>query len=280
MVRACSPLSKSHTLTVSCRRRRWPATCRRPSSPRPGRDACGPRTTLTNLPVGTSQILTNLSAPQVASILSSGLKQTPKTVSLWPFLMSTTSLPVAASKTFTSPSSVGAPPPVARSLPLLEKARATTRSAKPVMRLRSLPVCASQRITSWKLPLAMVFAVGAVGQRLDQRQMGGLDRLAVRRLEIRVDEAADVGAGAGVVDVDLVAARGDDGRLVGADGDAANRVHAGRRQRTDDLRPLVGDGRRLGALVDPELDEGQLFRRQRLLALAAACTVSRSGRTA
>ena len=113
----------------------------------------------------------------------------------------------------------------------------------------------------------MSLAVGAVGQRLDQRQVGGLDRLAVRRLEVGVDEAADVGAGAGVVDVDLVAARGDDGRLVGADGDAANRLHAGRRQGQDDLRPLVGARRRLGALVDPELDEGQLLRRQRLFPL-------------
>ncbi len=97
--------------------------------------------------------------------------------------------------------------------------------------------------------------------------MGGLGRLAVRRLEVGVDEAADVGAGGGVVEVDSVAARGGDDRLVGTDGDAAHRLDVGRRQRHDDLGPLVREGRRLGALVDPELDEGQLFRRQRRLAL-------------
>jgi len=91
------------------------------------------------------QTLTNLSAPQVASLVPSGLKQTPNTVSLWPFLISVTFLPVARSMILISPSSVAGPPPVARSLLLGEKDRATTRSAKSVIFFRSAPVCAGGR---------------------------------------------------------------------------------------------------------------------------------------
>src|SRR4051794_36244449 len=159
IVRACSPFSKSHTLIVLSA----PALASSlPSAFQPtSRTWCvWPSNDLTNFPDGTSNTFTNLSAPQVASLVPSGLKQTPNTVSLWPFLMSTTSLPVGISKTLISPSSVGAPPPVASSLPLPENARATTRSAKPVSFCFSLPVCASQTATSWKLPLTRVLPSG------------------------------------------------------------------------------------------------------------------------
>src|SRR3954451_17337607 len=75
-----------------------------------------PSNDLRNLPDGTSHTLTNLSAPQVASLVESGLKQTPSTVSECGAFRSMTGLP-PASKILTSPSSVGAPPPVARNLP-------------------------------------------------------------------------------------------------------------------------------------------------------------------
>src|SRR5436305_14926455 len=79
-----------------------------------------PSNDLRNLPDGTSHTLTNLSAPQVASLVESGLKQTPSTVSECGAFNSTTDLPEAASRILTSPSSVGMPPPVARYLPLAE----------------------------------------------------------------------------------------------------------------------------------------------------------------
>ena len=72
-----------------------------------------PSNALMNLPSGIENALTNLSAAHVASLVPSGLKQTPNTVSLWPFLMSATAFHVAVSNTLISPSSVGAPPPVA-----------------------------------------------------------------------------------------------------------------------------------------------------------------------
>src|SRR5262245_2400171 len=92
-----------------------------------------PSNCLRNLPDGTSQTLTNLSAPQVASLELSGLKQAPQPVSLWPLLISKAGLPVAASKTLISPSSVGAPPPAARHLPSGEYASAVTLSARPAI---------------------------------------------------------------------------------------------------------------------------------------------------
>src|SRR5436305_2120529 len=75
-----------------------------------------PSNDLRNLPDGTSHTLTNLSAPQVASLVESGLKQTPNTVSECGALRSRTGLP-PASKLLTSPSWVGSPPPAARYLP-------------------------------------------------------------------------------------------------------------------------------------------------------------------
>src|SRR5215204_3974459 len=71
-----------------------------------------PSNDLRSLPDGTSHTLTNLSAPQVASLVESGLKQTPSTVSECGALKSNTGFPLG-SKSLTSPSSVAAPPPVA-----------------------------------------------------------------------------------------------------------------------------------------------------------------------
>src|SRR5437016_5662473 len=102
-----------------------------------------------NLPDGISHVLTNLSAPQVASTLPSGLKQTPNTVSLCPDLISTAVLPVATSKTLISPSSVGAPPPTASSLLSGENDSVTTLAAKPPAVCFGTPVAASQIFTSW-----------------------------------------------------------------------------------------------------------------------------------
>ena len=79
-----------------------------------------PSNDFTSFPPGTSNTFTNLSAAAVASSLPSGLNATPNTVSECPPLTSVTCLPVAASKTRISPSSVGAPPPVARYLPSAE----------------------------------------------------------------------------------------------------------------------------------------------------------------
>ncbi len=94
MVRACSPFSKSHTLTVLSP----PALARSlPSAIQPtSRTWCVcPSKDLTNLPAGSSQTLTNLSADPVASILLSGLNAMPYTVSLWPFLISVICFQVA-----------------------------------------------------------------------------------------------------------------------------------------------------------------------------------------
>src|SRR5262245_19275659 len=113
-----------------------------------------------NLPDGTSQTFTNLYDPQVASFALYGLKQTPKTVSLWPLLISNAGWPSAAVKTLTSPSSVGAPPPVTRYLPSGEYASATTRSEKPVIFCLGADFSISQRVTSWKLPVASVLPSG------------------------------------------------------------------------------------------------------------------------
>src|SRR6266542_1948861 len=131
-----------------------------------------PSNALMNLPDGSSKTLTNLSAPQVASLVPSALMATPKTVSLWPFLMSTSSLASGISKTLISPSSVGAPPPHRPGLHVPDDG--------------FLEGAADDEL-----------AVGAERQRLDQRQVSGLDLLAVGGLQGGVDEAADVVAGAG-----------------------------------------------------------------------------------
>ena len=55
------------------------------------------------------------------------------------------------------------------------------------------------------------FAVRAEGERLDEAQVRGLNRLFVGRCEVRVGQATNVGAGAGVVDVDLVSPAGGNG---------------------------------------------------------------------
>src|SRR5262249_47013749 len=119
-----------------------------------------PSNDLRNWPLGRANTLTNLSAPQVASLVPSGLKLTPKTVSLWPFLMSVGSCHEPTSNTLTSPSPVGPPPPGARNLLSAEKARATTQWAKPVSFFSSLPLLTSQTATSWKLPLARYLPSG------------------------------------------------------------------------------------------------------------------------
>ena len=177
-------------------------------------------------------ILTNLSAPQVASILPSGLKQTPKTVSLWPFLMSATSLPRGHVEDL--------------DLAVLGRGAAAGGQQLAVGREgqghdavgeagqaagASCPVWASQRITSWKLPLARYLPSGLKASDSTSDRWAALSGFLSGVGQVGIDQAADVGAGAGVVDVNLVAARGGDGRLVGADGDAADRLDDGRRRR-------------------------------------------------
>src|SRR5262249_30189533 len=98
--------------------------------------------------------------------------------------------------------------------------------------------------------------VRAEGERLDDGDVGGGQRLLVRPGQVRVGEGADVGAGAGVVDVDLVAAAGSHGAAVGADGDGPHRRHVRGQAGDDNLRPFALAGGRLGPLVDPQLDEG------------------------
>src|SRR5262245_43084913 len=82
IVRTCSPFSKSHTLMVLSA----PALARSlPSCFQPTSMTwcvC-PSNDLTNFPEGSSNTLTNLSAPQLASIVLSGANATPKQVSLW-----------------------------------------------------------------------------------------------------------------------------------------------------------------------------------------------------
>src|SRR5947209_18860237 len=66
-------------------------------------------------------------------------------------------------------------------------------------------------------PGGEVLAVGRIRHRIDERQVGRLDRLAVDGRQVRRAQRADGGGGAGVVNVNLAApARGDRG-LVGAD---------------------------------------------------------------
>src|SRR5439155_688896 len=101
-----------------------------PEKPTPITWCVCPSNDFRNLPDGTSNVLTNLSAPHVASILSSGLNATPKTVSECTLVVTfTATLPSATVISLTSPSCVAAPPPVASSLLSLLNASATTRSA-------------------------------------------------------------------------------------------------------------------------------------------------------
>ena len=67
--------------------------------------------------------------------------------------------------------------------------------------------------------------------------------------------------------VDLVAAAGGDALAVRRDRDGPHRLHERRRQVDDDLLLRPRRGRRLRALVDPQLDERQLLRRERVLGL-------------
>src|SRR5207247_1025343 len=72
---------------------------------------------------------------------------------------------------------------------------------------------------------------------------------------------------AGVVDVDLVAATGGDHRLVRADGDGADRLDVGGRHADEDLGTLANAGGGLRALLDPQLDDRDFFRRAGLIPL-------------
>ena len=89
-----------------------------------------------------------------------GLNATPNTVSECPALISVKSLPVSTSNTLISPSSVGAPPPVASSLPSGENAIAHTRSANPAIRFVGSAFSTLQIVNSWKLPVMSVLPSG------------------------------------------------------------------------------------------------------------------------
>ena len=138
--------------------------------------------------------------------------------------MSMTSLP-AAVKTLISPSSVGAPPPVAKNLPSRGVGDGATPVGEPAdALLAASPFSKSHSVSSWKLPVASVLPSGLKRHRLDERDVRGLRRLAVGRLQVRVDErlrerpvllvrVALLGVGRvglRLEDVDLVAAAGGD----------------------------------------------------------------------
>ena len=101
-------------------------------------------------------------------------------MSLWTFaLMSWSVLPVATSMIFSSPSWVGAPPPQASSLPSCEKASADDALGEAGQRLAQLARAGVPELDLLVAAAGDGLAVGAVGDRLDERQVGRRDRLAV-----------------------------------------------------------------------------------------------------
>src|SRR5439155_26438052 len=78
---------------------------------------------------------------------------------------------------------------------------------------------------------------------------------------------ADISTGAGVKNVNLVSARSRDSGLVGTNRQGPDRMNQGRRQTDDDLGPFALAARSLRPLIDPKLDQSQLFRGKRFFAL-------------
>ncbi len=118
-----------------------------------------------------------------------------------------------------------------------------------------------------KTAAGQIAAIRTIRQGVDQSQVGGLGGLFVQSRQTGVNQVADISASTGVKNVNLVAARGRDGGLVGTNRQGPDRVNQGRRQTDNDLGPFALAARSLRPLIDPKFDQSQLFRGERLFAL-------------
>jgi len=159
--------------------------------------------------------LDELVGPQLASLVASGLKQTPNTWSLWTwFLMSMTSLPLGISKTSLRHPRSGAAAG-REQLAVLGEGKGADSVGEAGELLAEHAGLGVPEVDFLEAAAGQELAVWAECQRLDNRQVSGLDRLLVRR-----DQLGSMSVRTWVPEPasytwNLVAAAGGHGRFIG-----------------------------------------------------------------